>query len=377
MTHVIDGRFGAGTVHILIVGVGHYEGGAHEDLPGVAAAVDGLTTWWSASQERLLEGRTLGSVRVLLAPEEGVEREYDLPTREAVCTAFSEWVSACRDAGETGMGFLFWVGHGGTVGSPGGPGHILYCTNWVGDRQDEGYQDAINWSETLQGINALCGKARMFCFIDSCRSPIHDPLKVDPALRGYRLNGEPTTFVLYSARPGGTAWSVDDAHQASCFPGGPLATCAILQALEHFGATQVDPTLGHFATPDAVRLAIKHRVERWAAWLAAEDGEEIAPPPVKFVQEQGDWFDEPMLIVTTPRAMLDVLPRAEEALNELACVVTGEDERQADAASTGKHWEIDVGRGSHQVRILNFPNGEAIFERRVHVNLPYHRLSRR
>lgn len=387
MTLVLDGRSGPGSVHVLIVGVGHHDGEAHEDLPGVAAAVERLVEWWGRAEARLLEGRSLGTIRVLLSPEDGAACAYDPPTREAVCGAFEGWVTACEDAGERGMGFLFWVGHGGMIGSPGGPGHILYCTDWVSERRGDGYQSAVNWTETLQGINARCGQARVFCFIDSCRSAVPEPMKVEPALQGYRLSGEPRTFVLYSARPGGKAWSVDEPHEPSRFPGGPFATCATLEALDRFGAADVDPSVGHAATPAMVQAAVKHRVERWVAWLAAEE-EAAAPPPVRIVHDQGDWFDEPMLMVASPAAMVDVLPEVGEELAEGRCAVRGrafeprdEDaepgEHPGNAMSTGTHWATDTGRGPHRVRVWKIAGGEPIFDQDFYLSLPYHRLSRR
>lgn len=369
---------GLGKIHVLIVGVGRYDGGENGSLPGVAAAVRRIAEWWRGADERLLDGRRMGTVVTLISDDGSVAEQapdpnVKEPTLSNVRSAIQRWIRDCRNAGKEGMGFLFWVGHGTAAGSAQAPpSHALFCMDWNAEDPEAGFQEGIDWNKTLDAINASSGDARIFCFVDSCRTEPFERRTYRSAIDAHRADAEPAAFVLRSARSNRKGWAIDEAHEPSGFPGGPLMTCALLNALGRYGAFARDPALGHFSTPNLVTQAVRHQMKRWAEWIAAEKG--VAAPTIRLDPIQGDWFDEPILKVAAPESMLDVTPAAGTSIADFECRV-----RCAGASMvslvTPRRWEIDIARKATAVEVLRNADNETMLTVGFHASHAFHSLT--
>jgi hypothetical protein len=322
MTYLLDNGSNPDAAHVLVIAVGRYDGDELADLPGIRDTVMRLCGWWLDAEPRLIGGRSLGSVRVLATaagddwPAEFGEPE--LPTRAAVGQALKDWIKRTKAGGS---GFLFWMGHGGMAGLGNAPLQVLYCCDR--DEMEDEFQAGIDWFETLADINAFCGDAQVFCVIDACRNRVLKDRKYRSPIAqgGGSFNLARKAFVLYSARPGETAWSHPDSRPEIGFRGGPMATNAVIEALDRYGADEAFPD-GCCAVPHEIRIATKELVRRWARHLADQSDD---APETAIMHDPGHWMDEALLSVPFPASLVDVEPKLPLPLAELRCQIIAAD----------------------------------------------------
>lgn len=370
MTYLIDdAHTGHPMLHVLVVGVEAYDAdGGFRTLEGVADAAVDLARWWVQSHDRMLPTLRLGSVRLLLSAVQ--ERHVDTPTgkqvpdrptRAGVQQALEAWIGRCAAGG---VGVLCWTGHGEASGAGGMDAleTLFCCDTW------DGRQRGIAWDRTLNAINTRSGSARICCFIDACRSEDPDPDEHPAGIEGGRVrNLARRAFVNHGTALGGTAWSFPDPLPGAGFPGGPLATRALLDALDQFGGIAVSRSLGTCATPEGIGQAVAARVARWARWIAAEEGEEVEVVPGHV---PGHNYRDHLIKVPQPVAMIDVHPEPGVPIGDLGCEIRAADTTDRAHTAAPETHECDVDHAAYHVRLWSLSTGDGIWNGTISADRP-------
>lgn len=369
MTILIDRAPGsARTAHVLIVGVGAYDGGQHDTIVGMAATIGRLYDWWKdVGADRLPEGVSLGTVSVVLSPD--TPRPFrddadqavtpEAATSANVKEAFEAWLDR---VGSGCMGFLYWCGHGAMPGRGNSSSRLaLFCQDQKGRADQPSWerpQAGYDWTQTLHALNVKANGSRVSCFIDCCKYGAAQ-MKYPAMTDHYHEEGpHDVAYVQYSAAEGFGAPSFARAIPQIEFDGGPLGTNAVLDAFDRYGCDSSGAAGPYPASASSIRRESKLRAARIASWIGAS----VKSP--KFTGQFPDWEDEPLVRIMHPSAMIDIHPSSQNT-SSLDCEIVPHP--GTPLARRPGHWEATAAHGAHEVRLRRQGHRSAFHVQRFEV----------
>lgn len=380
-------------VHVLIIGVGKYENDRQVFLSGAVRSAVRAASWWAKAGDKLLDGRELASIQVLISGPDNLMVEMpdgsvgypNLPTREAVVDAFTTWLDLAT-ANEGDLAVLHWIGHGAMPGISGfSKSHALYCYDIDTATGDN---SAINWLPTLNKIDEQL-QDRAMCFIDACRSPY--PAHRWPRWKGVWEDafegGLARAYVYYSADENRPAYTVDADHPGEIeppeqrkrmrgrFTGGAVFTEAMLCVLDGLGAISRNPDIGHAVYEDQVCHILDHKLTEWVACHRQKlGGKEIKPQGAV----PAIWHNRALLKAPVPSASIKLsLPNGNTAAHFQFQLEVDTVPQERPCACDGC-WHIDVDYGHREIvaRVRHHAiRGDRIFHRSFHADRLNHEVT--
>ena len=361
MTLLVNTEAQETPIHVLIVGVGWYgsrdqEGNPSHDseslkeLVGVGKTVERTVNWWRNAGSRFVKGH-LSTLDVLLSVKsesiefptlDGPEVSPEPASLSAVISSIRRWRKRCSVDDES-IGILHWIGHGIINGAAldERPGEqFLFCEDLEID-DDESFLKAVRIDTTIEELKRRKFAKVGIVFVDACRNFAGDSLekiRSEPAFNISRdkIREEQDLLYYVATTKGAETYCQPSGLPACCFDGGALFTEAVLDALNEFGAANIDDEIQWAAYPDTVKLAINYRLQRWASHLKI-------PHQVAQLHENKQ-FDNAIVYVPNPKAMVDIgLALSERFLR--AQLALNRDGKQLTPIRNGQQWEADLSVG--------------------------------